>query len=160
MKAVLAGCAQVKKEYLDLYQKYAPLWEKEEEERSERWASFLATFVGVGANAPLRCAVLILPEAQPVKGCVSRRSAASHHTLGKFFAHSGLLSALLYAVEDNVASERMHQRAGTRRSALRRCPRLSMRWQSAEPWRSRPHQQTRWHGSSSCARWCRLVSRW
>jgi len=36
--------AQVKKEMLSLYQKYAPLWEKEEVERSERWDAFLAHF--------------------------------------------------------------------------------------------------------------------
>lgn len=29
---------------LSLYQKYAPLWEKEEVERSERWDGFLAHF--------------------------------------------------------------------------------------------------------------------
>ncbi|DBA90624.1 hypothetical protein WJX77_007676 [Trebouxia sp. C0004] len=35
---------EVKKEMLSLYQKYAPLWEKEELERSERWDAFLAHF--------------------------------------------------------------------------------------------------------------------
>lgn len=35
---------QVKREYLELYQKYAPLWEKEETERSERWNDFLSQF--------------------------------------------------------------------------------------------------------------------
>ena len=43
--------SQVKKEYLQLYKKYAPLWEKEESERSYRWACFLSGFDG--SNEPL-----------------------------------------------------------------------------------------------------------
>ena len=35
---------QVKGEHLALYLRYAPLWEKEETERKQRWASLLATF--------------------------------------------------------------------------------------------------------------------
>lgn len=35
---------QVKKDMLSLYHKYAPIWEKEEVERSERWDAFLAHF--------------------------------------------------------------------------------------------------------------------
>lgn len=35
---------QVKKDMLSQYQNYAPLWEKEELERSERWDAFLAHF--------------------------------------------------------------------------------------------------------------------
>ncbi len=42
--AVSVAVSQVKKEMLSLYQKYAPLWEKEELERSERWDAFLARF--------------------------------------------------------------------------------------------------------------------
>ncbi len=41
---VAVSVSQVKKEMLSLYQKYAPLWEKEELERSERWDAFLAHF--------------------------------------------------------------------------------------------------------------------
>lgn len=41
---VSLAVSQVKKEMLSLYQKYAPLWEKEELERSERWDAFLAHF--------------------------------------------------------------------------------------------------------------------
>jgi hypothetical protein len=33
---------QVRKEFVELYSKYAPLWEKEESERARRWAAFLA----------------------------------------------------------------------------------------------------------------------
>lgn len=35
---------QVKKDMLSLYQKYAPLWEREEVERSERWDAYLSHF--------------------------------------------------------------------------------------------------------------------
>ncbi|KAK9810304.1 hypothetical protein WJX72_008307 [[Myrmecia] bisecta] len=35
---------EVKKDYLTLYHKYAPLWEKEEGERSQRWGTFLDLF--------------------------------------------------------------------------------------------------------------------
>ena len=34
-------CAQVRAEYIALYKQYAPLWEKEETERTARWARFL-----------------------------------------------------------------------------------------------------------------------
>ena len=42
--ALTKSSLQVKKEMLSLYQKYAPLWEKEEVERSERWDAYLAHF--------------------------------------------------------------------------------------------------------------------
>ena len=34
-----------------MYQKYAPLWEKEEMERSQRWNAFLGNFPSVYAQA-------------------------------------------------------------------------------------------------------------
>ena len=43
---------QVKKEFIELYGKYAPLWEKEEGERAKRWAAFLA---GQHDNQPRCC---------------------------------------------------------------------------------------------------------
>ena len=51
---------QVKKEFIELYGKYAPLWEKEEGERAKRWAAFVA---GQHGNQPTCC--LSLP-VQPV----------------------------------------------------------------------------------------------
>jgi hypothetical protein len=35
---------QVKKEFQELFQQYAPLWQKEEEERANLWDSFLGEF--------------------------------------------------------------------------------------------------------------------
>lgn len=40
--------AQVKKEFLELYIRYAPLWEKEEGERCQRWSGLLETFAEEG----------------------------------------------------------------------------------------------------------------
>lgn len=33
--------AQVKKEFVELYIRYAPLWQKEEVERKQRWSALL-----------------------------------------------------------------------------------------------------------------------
>lgn len=41
---LLGTLAQVKKDMHSLYHKYAPIWQKEEVERSERWDAFLAHF--------------------------------------------------------------------------------------------------------------------
>lgn len=35
---------QIKKEFLELYIRYAPLWEKEEGERCQRWSGLLESF--------------------------------------------------------------------------------------------------------------------
>ena len=40
----LIVCVQVRAEYIALYKQYAPLWEKEESERTARWNRFLADF--------------------------------------------------------------------------------------------------------------------
>lgn len=41
----LGSCMlQVRAEYIALYKQYAPLWEKEETERTARWNRFLADF--------------------------------------------------------------------------------------------------------------------
>ncbi|KAK9834030.1 hypothetical protein WJX81_004746 [Elliptochloris bilobata] len=42
---------EVKKEFIELYSKYAPLWEKEESERAKRWAALLAGQQGSGAQS-------------------------------------------------------------------------------------------------------------
>lgn len=58
-------CLQVKKEYKTLHNKYAPLWQKEEEERCHRWNQFLSSFHG-GSGSESR---QILSSSALVKVC-------------------------------------------------------------------------------------------
>ena len=44
---------QVKKEFLELYIRYAPLWEKEEGERCQRWSGLLESFAEGTASQSL-----------------------------------------------------------------------------------------------------------
>lgn len=47
---------QVKKEFLELYIRYAPLWEKEEGERCQRWSGLLESFAeGTASQSLARC---------------------------------------------------------------------------------------------------------
>ena len=48
MQGKTLASLQVKKEFLELYIRYAPLWEKEEGERCQRWSGLLETFAGEG----------------------------------------------------------------------------------------------------------------
>jgi len=46
----------VKKEFAELYRRYAPLWEKEESERSQRWSVLLNSIFGEeDAHEDIRC---------------------------------------------------------------------------------------------------------
>ena len=47
-RGILYAFPQVKKEFLELYIRYAPLWEKEEGERCQRWSALLETFAEDG----------------------------------------------------------------------------------------------------------------
>jgi hypothetical protein len=45
LMVLLIITVQVKKEFVDLYVRYAPLWQKEESERKQRWSALLNIFI-------------------------------------------------------------------------------------------------------------------